>query len=143
MAEEYNEWIEEHGGNLVFIWLMGLFFATVSCYAADVWFELTTLARVILVLTLYLGLWILWSCYFPGSTDPILHRPEKRRKKWLSRSFHIYLFLDPGVHYSGPYVYLFPLSSDQESSDLVGRAVLDRCGDILGNLWKRRKDRVG
>ena len=28
-------------------------------------------------------------------------------------------------------------------SDLVGRAVLDRCGDILGNLWKRRKDRVG
>lgn len=51
MVEEYNEWIEEHGGNLVFIWLMGLFFATVSCYAADVWFELATLARVILVLT--------------------------------------------------------------------------------------------
>lgn len=51
MAEEYNKWIEEHGGNLVFIWLMGLFVATVSCYAADVWFELATLARVILVLT--------------------------------------------------------------------------------------------
>ena len=50
MAEEYNKWIEEHGGNLVFIWLMGLFVATVSCYAADVWFELATLARVILVL---------------------------------------------------------------------------------------------
>ena len=30
MAEEYNKWIEEHGGNLVFIWLMGLFVATVS-----------------------------------------------------------------------------------------------------------------
>ena len=43
--------IEEHGGNLVLIWLIGLFFATVYCYAADVWFELTTLARVILVLT--------------------------------------------------------------------------------------------
>lgn len=51
MAEEYKEWIEEHGGNLVLIWLIGLFFATVYCYAADVWFELATLARVILVLT--------------------------------------------------------------------------------------------
>ena len=46
MAEEYNEWIEKHGGNLVFIWLMGLFFATVEelreliDYACELFFRI-------------------------------------------------------------------------------------------------------